>query len=151
MPNIIRQGVDCFITASNIIGVTTGEPVDVTGYTVYAAARAIYGDRYHLGKPNVVRGWWWSAAAYAPIIAEWSTSPTGTQGTVIAGLSNGGTVTNQIQLHVTPTQTSTWRCPLVIIQAEMTDPNTNFVGRIIDEIYEVNFAVIVPGTFALAQ
>lgn len=134
MPNIISQGTDCWIEATTIIDVRTGLPMDVTGYVVHAAARARYGRRV-LGQriPYHYR-------MVSPVVAEWHTTPTGTQGLAIAG----GDVPDRVQLHVTPTQTSGWRCPLVIIQAEMTDPSTGYVERIIDEVYEVSFEVVVP-------
>lgn len=138
MPNIIRQGVDCWIEANSIINVRTGQPMDVTGASVHAVARAIY-ERWTLGKPNHLRGYRWAIPMNSPIVAEWSTSPTGTQGTATAG----GAITDQVQLHVTPEQTKGWRCPLVIIQAELTDPITSYVERIIDEVYEVDFEAVV--------
>lgn len=137
MPNILPQGVDAWIQANGIIDVRTGAQMDVTGYAVHAVARAIF-ERWVLGKPNSLRGYRWAIPMYSPVVAEWDTAPTGTQGTATAG----GSTIDQVQLHITPTQTKGWRCPLVIIQAEMTDPFTGFVTRIIDEVYEVNFEAI---------
>lgn len=128
MSDVIRQGVDCWIEALDIIDVRTGLPMDVTGFTVHAVARARY-ERHVLGRPRFYR-----TRMHSPIVAEWHTTPTGTQGLAIAG----GAVTDRVQLHVTPVQTAGWRCPLVSIQAEMTDPVTGFVERIISEIYEVD-------------
>jgi hypothetical protein len=132
MPNIILQGVDCWIEANNIINVRTGQAMDVTGCSVHAVARALY-ERRVLGRRL------YQYRMINPVVAEWSTTPTGTQGTATAG----GAITDQVQLHVTPTQSSGWRCPLVIIQAELTDPITGFVERIIDEVYEVSFEVVI--------
>jgi hypothetical protein len=132
MPNIIRQGVDCWIEANNIINVRTGLSMDVTGFSVHAVARALY-ERRVLGRRL------FQYRMLNPVVAEWSTTPTGTQGTATAG----GAVTDQVQLHITPTQTSGWRCPLVMIQAELTDPVTGYVERIIDEVYEVSFEVVI--------
>jgi hypothetical protein len=132
MPNIIRQGVDCWIEANSIINVRTGQPMDVTGASVHAVARALY-ERRVLGRRL------FQYRMLNPVVAEWSTAPTGTQGLATAG----GAVTDQVQLHVTPTQTSGWRCPLVMIQAELTDPITGYVERIIDEVYEVSFEVVI--------
>lgn len=141
MPNIIRQGVDCWIEANNITNVRTGDPMDVTGFAVYGVARAIY-DRWFLGKPNYLRGGWrFRPSMWSPVVSEWSTSPTGTQGSATAG----GAITNQVVLHVTPAQTRLWKCPLVLIQAELTDPITSYVERIIDEVYEVNFEAVQAG------
>jgi hypothetical protein len=131
MPNIILQGVDCWIEASNIINVRTGTSMDVTGCSVHAVARALY-ERRVLGRRL------FQYRMVNPIVAEWSTTPTGTQGTAVAG----GAIPDQVQLHVTPTQSSSWRCPLVLIQAELTDPITGFVERIIDEVYEVSWEVV---------
>lgn len=131
MPNIIRQGVDCWIEANSIINVQTGQSMDVTGYSVHAVARALY-ERRVLGRRL------FQYRMLNPVVAEWSTTPTGTQGTVVAG----GAVPDRVQIHVTPTQTAGWRCPLVMIQAEMTDPFTGYVARIINEVYEVDFEVV---------
>jgi hypothetical protein len=124
---VIKQGVDLWIEANSIIDVRTGSAMNVTGYPVHAVARARY-QRQVLGR-RIYR-----YRMLEPVIAEWHTTPTGTQGLIVAG----GAVTDRVQIHVTPTQTSGWRCPLVIIQAEMTDPITGFVERIIDEVYEVD-------------
>lgn len=131
MPNIIRQGCDVWISASNITDVTTGLPMDVSNCTVYAAARARY-RRQVLGR-NL-----YQYRMISPVVAEWSTTPTGTQGQATAG----GVITNQVQLHVTPTQTEGWRCPLVIIQADLIDPVTGFTARVIDQVYEIEFSAI---------
>jgi hypothetical protein len=132
---VIKQGVDCWVEATGIIDVRTGSPMDVTGMTVHAVARALY-ERYVLGRPNYVRAYRWRMLS--PVIAEWHTTPTGTQGQATAG----GVVTDRVQLHITPTQSSSWRCPLVIIQAELTDPITGYVERIIDEVYEISFEAV---------
>lgn len=131
MPNIVRQGTDCWISASNIVDVVSGASMDVTGYTVVATARARY-QRRVLGRPI------YNYRMMSPVIAEWSTTPTGTQGVATAG----GSVPDQVQLHVTPAQTENWRCPLVIIQADLIDPVTRYTARIIDEMYEVSFDAI---------
>ena len=131
MADIIRQGVDCWVEATSIINLRTGLPMDVTGYFVHAVARARY-ERRVLGRRTL------QYRMISPVVAEWSTAPTGTQGTAVAG----GAVTDRVQLHVTPTQTATWRCPLVNIQAEMTDPITGYVERIIDIILEVSFEAV---------
>lgn len=135
MPDIIQQGVDCWIEANSIVDVRTGASIDVTGFHVVAVARAIYdGGRFVYGKPNASRRSY-MYRMITPVVAQWSTTPTGTQGTIVAG----GAVTDRVQIHVTPTQTEGWRCPLVIIQAEMTDPVTGYIARIIDAEFIVNF------------
>lgn len=134
-PKVIQQGTDLWIEAIGIIDVRTGDPMDVTGMGVHAVARACY-ERYVLGRPNYLRAYRWRMLT--PIISEWSTTPIGTQGIAIAG----GVVPDRVQLHVTPTQTLGWRSPLVIIQAQLTDPATGYVERIINEVYEIDFAAI---------
>lgn len=131
---VIKQGVDCWLEALNIIDVRTGDPMDVTGYPVHAVARACY-YRTVRGRPQYST---WQYRMLSPVVAEWSTTPTGTQGTIIAG----GAVTDRVQIHITPAQTSGWRCPMVVIQAEMTDPVTGFVERVIDEIFDVSMEAV---------
>lgn len=131
MPNIIKQGTDCWITAANITAVATGLPIDVTNYTCYAAARA----RYHR---QVLGRAYYQYRMISPVVAEWSTTPTGTQGEIIMG----GTPTNQVQIHVTPTQTEGWRCPLVIVQAVLIDPITGYESRIVNSVFELDFSAI---------
>ncbi|MGH3987829.1 MAG: hypothetical protein ACRDTZ_10975 [Pseudonocardiaceae bacterium] len=135
MSNIILQGVDCWIEAKNIINARTGAPLNVTGFTVRAVARALY-ERTVLGRR---RYYTHRLPRFSPVVAEWHTSPTGTQGTAIAG---GVADPYRVQLHVTPSQSSNWLCPLVSIQAEMTDPVTGYVDRIISEVYEVDFEAV---------
>lgn len=138
-PQVIRAGEDCWIEARNITDVRTGNPIDVTGFAVKAVARALY-QRYVLGRPQYLRQMRYRLLT--PVISTWSTSPTGNDGTILAGAAAGDA--GMVQIHVNPTQTLGWRAPLVIIQAELTDPNTMFVSRIVDEIYEVNFDAIQP-------
>jgi hypothetical protein len=126
---VIKQGVDCWVEAKDIIDVRTGDPMDVTGFTVHAVARARWTGRRVLGQSR-----WNFNRGMEQVIAEWHTSPTGNQGLIIAG----GVVPDRVQIHITPAQTSTWRSPLVSIQAEMTDPLTGFVERIVDELFEVS-------------
>jgi hypothetical protein len=126
MADVIRQGADCWIEANGIINLRTGLPMDVTGYAVHAVARARYERRI------------FQYQMLNPVVAEWSTTPTGDQGTIVAG----GDVTDRVQIHVTPTQTAGWRCLFVNIQAEMTDPVTGYVERIVDKVYEVSFEAV---------
>lgn len=132
-PQVIRAGEDSWIEARNITDVRTGNLIDVSGFSVQGVARAMY-QRYVLGRPSM------RSMRYrmlSPIVAEWSTTPTGTQGAAVAGLT-GGTDPNLVTLHITPTQSLSWRCPLVIIEAELTDPVTGYISRIISETYEVS-------------
>jgi hypothetical protein len=132
MGQVIKQGVDCWVEACNIIDIRTGNTIDVTGYSVHAVARARYHRRV-LGQ--YPRRW----HALTPVISEWRTTPVAaTDGLIIAG----GIVPDRVQIHITPTQSSNWRSPLVNIQAEMTDPLTGEVARIIDEIYEISFEAV---------
>lgn len=138
-PGVIRAGEDAWIEARNITDVKTGNLIDVTGYAVHGVARALF-ERYVLGRPNYLRTYRWRM--FSPVVAEWSTSPTGTQGTATAG----GSDPNAVVLHITPTQTLTWRCPLVIVQAELTDPITGYISRIVDEVFEVAFDATTTST-----
>lgn len=135
MPNVIKQGTDAWLEATNIIDVRTGDPMDVTGFTVHAVARSRWTGRRVLGRVL----WNYNRMA-EPVISEWHTSPTGTQGTIIAG----GIVPDRVQIHITPTQSSGWRSPLIVIQAEMTDPVTGYVERIVDEVLEVSYDAVTP-------
>jgi hypothetical protein len=134
MSDIIRQGTDCWIIASNLIDVRTGLQMNVTGYKVTGVARARY-QRRVLGRRI------YHYRMLDPIVATWNTTPTGTDGVATAGANAIMTSQpiDQVQLHITPTQTETWRCPLVLIQAELIDPVTGYVARIVDEIFEVSF------------
>lgn len=134
MSNVILQGVDCWIEAKNIINARTGSPLNVTGFTVHAMARALY-ERNVLGRRRYFQARY---PRFSHVVAEWHTSPTGTQGLAIAG----GADPYRVQLHVTPAQTRNWLCPLVRIHAEMTDPVTGYVDRIISEVYEVDFEAV---------
>ncbi|MGH3546675.1 MAG: hypothetical protein ACRDQU_00815 [Pseudonocardiaceae bacterium] len=136
---IIRVGADCWITANNITNVTTGLPLNCLGFTVAAVARARW-QRRVLGRPSIGYRWHMNN----PVVSTWSTTPTGTQGQATTGstLNSDGTTSYWAQLHVTPTQTQNWRWPLVNIQAEMTDPVTGYVARVIDQIYEVDFEAV---------
>jgi hypothetical protein len=140
MPNIIMQGVDCWISASNIINVRTGVQMNVTGYTVTAVACALY-RRQVLGQYRWQQQW----RMNNPIVAQWSTTPTGTQGLATAGTNAVITTQpiDQVTLHVTPAQTANWRYPLVIVQAKLIDPVTGFDARIINETYEVSPDAVV--------
>jgi hypothetical protein len=131
-PNVILQGVDCWIEADNIRDVRTGVLIDVTTFTVHAVARAAY-ERMVLGRPLYLT---WRYKMMMPIVAEWDTTPTGTWGTITAG---GADTPNLVSIHVTPADTVSWRCPLVIVQAEMTDPITGYKSRIVNQMYEIDF------------
>jgi len=129
---VIRAGEDCWIEARDITDVRTGNPIDVTGYSVHATARAAY-ERYVRGRPQYMRAM--RSRMLNPVIAEWDTSPTGTEGTIIAG----GVDPYLVQIHITPTQSLNWLAPLVILQAELTDPITGYKSRIVDEVYELAY------------
>jgi hypothetical protein len=132
---VIRAGEDCWIEARDITDVRTGNLIDVTDYPVHATARAAY-QRYVLGRPQYAQAMRYRMLT--PVIAEWSTTPTGTQGTITAG----GSDPYLVSIHITPTQSLGWRAPLVIIQAELTDPITGYKSRIVDEIYELSYDAV---------
>lgn len=117
MTNTIQQGVDCYIDALNLVDITTGLPLDVTGFTVTGVARS-------------TRPW------PGPIIATWNTTPAGTDGVALAG----GAITDRVRLVVGAAQTMSWwwRCAEVTIQADMTDPATDLTSRIIDARFFVS-------------
>lgn len=109
----IKQGTDFFFDANGLKD-AAGNQLDVsTGYTLRAVARAGH-----------VRG---------QLVADWSTSPAGSQGSVIMG----GSVVDRVRLVGTPSQTTPWTCAIVVIQAELTNP-TGQVARIIDETCAVS-------------
>lgn len=120
MPDTIQQGTDFYVDAINIVDVSTGLPLNVTGYPVTGVARSISPRR-------------------GPILATWNTTPTGSDGTIIVG----GTVPNRVRLVVSASQTATWwrMCKEVTIQAYLTDPVTALTSRIIDARYFVSFDV----------
>jgi len=135
---VILQGTDCWIEADNIRDVRTGSLVNVTGFTVHAVARALY-QRFVLGRPLYLT---WRYRMTMPIVSEWDTTPTDPSwGTITAG---GQDFPNRVSIHVAPTQTNAWRCPLVIVQAEMTDPITGYKSRIVNQVYEVDFEAARP-------
>lgn len=138
-PYVISAGEDCWIEARRCRDPRTGNLINVTGFGVHAVARALY-ERYVLGKPNHLLGYRY--AMLAPVVAEWSTTPTGTQGDALTGTATTTSDPNTVQLHITPAQSSGWRCPLVIIQAELTDPVTQYVARIINRVYEIDFEAV---------
>lgn len=122
----IEQGVDCYIDAFGITDPETGDSLNVTGCSVHATARAVYGSG--LAEHRRLR--------FHPVIAEWDTSPTTGQGQIIAG----GDVTDRVRIFVTPELTQGWRCNRVIIQAFMFNPETTKKARIIDRVFEVSFS-----------
>lgn len=136
---VIKQGEDCWIEANAIIDKRTGLSMNVVGMSVYGVARARY-ERVVLGRQSAPYRW----RMYNPIVATWSSSPGPTDGIAIVGTNvvNGVQFTDQVQLHVTPIQTDQWRCPLVVVQAMLTDPVTGYDARVIDVVLEVDFSAL---------
>lgn len=99
----IVQGTDMEITASDIR--IDGELVDLTGWTVHAVLR-----RDH------VEG---------AVVAEWHTSPSGSQGQATVG---NGTAA----LKITAAMSSAWTWSRGVVQAEATEPGPGRRKRIID-------------------
>jgi hypothetical protein len=130
MPDMIEQGVDCYIDAFGITDPETGTALNVTGCAVHAVARAVYGSG--LAEHRRLR--------FSPVIAEWHTTPITGQGQITAG----GAVTNRVRIFVTPEQTQGWRCNRVIIQAHMLNPSTSKKARIVNKVFEVSFSGDVP-------
>jgi hypothetical protein len=132
---VIRQGEDFTISAKNLYSVATGEAINVTGWPVHAIARAWY-HRAQLGARV------WQYRMINPIMSEWSTSPTGTQGTIVTGVNTSTGETNRIEIKVTANQTNNWRSPLVLIQAWMSNPVTAEKAKIISQVYEIEFGTL---------
>jgi hypothetical protein len=132
---VIRQGEDFLIAAKNLRSVATGEPIDVTGWSVHAIARAWY-QRVQLGQRI------WQYRMINPVMSEWSTTPTGTQGTIVTGSATSTGDTNRVELQVTSSQTDNWRSPLVLIQAWMRNPVTDEKAKIISQVYEIEYGVL---------
>ncbi len=102
----IPQGTTRIITVNNIID-GIGAPLSVSGWSVHAVIRA----------PGIG----------SPIVGDWSTTPTGTQGTAAAF---GTTIT----LLITPTMSAAWTWSRGVLQAELTEPGPNGrTERIIDQ------------------
>jgi len=112
----ITQGATRQIVASNIVD-GNGQPLDVTGWGVHAVIRR-----------RDITG---------PIVAEWSTTPTGTQGTA----SVGGTT---LTLIITPAMSAAWAWAAGVLQAEITEPITGRVERIIDTPVSLNPEAVTP-------
>lgn len=111
----ILQGTTRSITASAIVG-ADGAPLDVTGWAVLARLRQ-----------NSVTG---------PVVAEWSTTPTGPQGTATA---SGSAVT----IVITPAMSAAWNWRRGVLHAEITEPGVNGrVERIIDVIVHLDREVV---------
>lgn len=102
-PLTIKQGEDCEITASDIR--IDGVLTDLTDWTVHAMLR-----RDH---------------AEGAVIAEWHTSPNGSQGQATVG---NGTAA----LKITPAMSSGWAFSRGVVQAEATEPGPGRRKRIID-------------------
>jgi hypothetical protein len=132
---VIRQGEDFIISAKNLYSVATGETIDVTGWPVHAIARAWY-QRTQLGARV------WQYRMISPIMSEWSTSPTGTQGTIVTGANTSTGETNRVEIQVTADQTDNWRSPLVLIQAWMRNPVTAERAKIVSQVYEIEFGTL---------
>lgn len=96
----IPQGTTRAITVKNITD-ADGQPLDVSSWAVHAVAR--YG-----GIPG-------------PVVAEWSTTPTGDQAQATA---SGSTVT----LPISPALSSAWTWDMAILHVEITEPGAN--GRV---------------------
>ena len=113
----ITQGTTRAITATNIVD-ANGAPLDVTGWTVHAVIRR--------------------RDTSGPVVAEWvSGTPTGTQGQATAA---GTTVT----LTITPAMSAAWAWASGVLQAEITEPITGRVERIIDTPVSLSPEAVTP-------
>ena len=132
---VIRQGEDVKISAKNLRSVETGELMDVSGWPARALARAWYA-RVQLGQRI------WQYRMMNPVMTEWSTTPTGTQGRITAGVGSDNDDPNRVVIHVTADQTYNWRSPLVLIQAFLHNPVTGETAKIISRVFEIEFGTI---------
>jgi len=89
----IEQGTDQPIVATDVR--IDGQLVDMTGWSVRAVIR--------------------QGSTDGPVVAEWSSDPTGSQGQATAG---NGTVS----LEITPDMSSAWTWRYGVVQAEATEP-----------------------------
>jgi hypothetical protein len=110
----LPQGTTCSISASNVR--IDGVLVDMTTWTAHA----------------VLRQW----SEDGPLVAEWSTSPTGSQGQVVLG---NGTA----ELAITPAMSAAWSWSLGICQCEVTEPGIGGrTARVIDQIVYLDREVV---------
>lgn len=100
----IPQGTTRTIKASNIKD-GAGAALDVTGWSVRAVIR--------------------QAGVTGPVVADWSTSPSGPQAQATAS----GT---EVTLAITPAMSAAWTWSTGVLQAELTEPGPGRVERIID-------------------
>lgn len=110
MRHRIAQGTSRVVTASNIVDGNQA-PLAVDGWHVHGVARA----NHHEGV----------------LLAEWSDTPTGTQGRATA-------VGRTVKLFITPAMSLAWVCDRVAIQVKIINPGDpdDQTERIIDEIYD---------------
>lgn len=97
LPLEIKQGEDCTLVVSGIVD-NAEQPLDITGWSVRAMAR-----------PNALSGVLWQ---------EWSTDPSGTQGTARV-------VDGDVELDVPHDMSSAWTWPgqAGVLQVEATEPS----------------------------
>lgn len=103
---IIPQGTTRLITVTNIVD-SAGAPLSVSGWAVHATIRA----------PGIG----------SAVVGEWSTTPTGTQGTAT---TTGSTIT----ILIPAAMSTAWTWSRGVLQAELTEPGINGrTERIIDQ------------------
>lgn len=96
----IPQGTTRTIKISSITD-ADGNPLDVSSWAVHAVAR--------------------DGGVAGPVVAEWATNPTGSQGTATA---SGTTVT----LAIPAAMSSAWYWDTALLHVEVTEPGVN--GRV---------------------
>lgn len=129
---LITQGATRTIKASNIVD-GNGQPLIITGWAVLAVIRQLY-------RRSVIDRQWATAASWSshpsyepsavtgPVVAEWSTTPTGTQGTATA-------LDREVTLAITPAMSTGWSWEHGVLHAEIREPISPFrVERIIDRV-----------------
>jgi hypothetical protein len=111
----LLQGTSRTVRAFNIVD-GAGQPLTVTSWHVHGVARANHDE--------------------GVVLAEWSDTPTGMQGSATA-------VGREVKLFITPAMSLAWDCDRVVIQAKITNPlDATEVERIIDVTFDLDREVI---------
>lgn len=134
---IITQGTTRTIKASNIVD-GNGQPLIITGWAVLAVIRELVSHATRDRQWAAAASWasypssaypsYEPSAVTGPMVAEWSTTPTGTQGTATA-------IDREVTLAITPVMSTAWAWRHGVLHAEITEPVSPFrVERIIDRV-----------------
>lgn len=115
MTLVIPQGATCTVSATGVVD-GNGAPLTLTNWTVHAVIR--------------------EASVLGAVVAEWSTTPTGSQGqATISG--------SRVDLAITPAMSAAWTWTRGVLQCEITEPvSPNRVARIMDETVRLSFEAV---------